>query len=281
MLDRLATTFGEVFLNLEAKLDWFLFGTGTETGSNFRFFNHSRNTPMLPSLCSVQEAFEIYRNIKWSVIAVVPGTKIPRFPSWNNTYYPYMHQAYIGQNPKANIGLLLGRIIDIEADNEESENKLNSMFKNVPHLQYRSGRGTHHLFLNKKTNFKKLIVDGVEYRGYSHHSLLPPSIGPSGFQYEWSENSTELITPLPKFIENKILKYHCEKGYHKNITCKKCQKQFKIAAKRLNLEMKALSLIKHPWKCHGCREWDLRKICRLIRKNQVYNERDIVFKSPD
>lgn len=232
---------------------------------------------MLLDSSSVKEAFEVYRQMDWPVIAVRPGKKIPAFTKWTGNYWPNMNQNYISKNRNANIGLLLGKIIDVEADSEEAEQKLNLILSGIPHLHYRSSRGSHHLFINRQTKFRKLVFDGIEYRGSGHHSLLPPSIGPTGFKYKWAEDSTDYITPLPEFLEKNITKINKRTVKMELPRCHKCGKECKIASQRFNLEIKALNLISIKWQCHSCRKYDLRPICRLIRKGKEFSEKDIIY----
>ncbi len=272
----LATGLGEVFLNFDKTLVWE--GVGVCADSNFCFSIHFLKIPMILDSCSVREAYEIYHQMGLPVIPVRPRTKIPRFSNWTKNYWHNMNADYIAKHPDANIGLLLGKIIDIEADSEEAEERLGLILSGIEHVQYRSMRGSHHLFLNPNKNFRKLVFDGIEYRGYGHHSLLPPSIGPNGFQYAWHKNSTTALTLLPNFLEKNIKSVPKQKVHLELPRCSKCGRTCRVEAQRFKMEIEALSLIKTKWDCHKCRLYDLRPVCRMIRSGKKFDVKDIIFK---
>ncbi len=224
---------------------------------------------------STEEAFSFYRDLEWSVIAVRPRTKIPAFRNWSGKYLPSMNYNYISRNHDANIGLLLGKIIDIEADSEEAENKLNMILSGIPHMNYKSSRGSHHLFLSPLKKLRKVVMDGIEYRGYGHHSLLPPSTGPSGFDYQWSENSAKHLTELPQFIAKTLVENITSPIKFEKPICYICGKQCQVSAVRFNLEIQALVVIKTKWACNRCRKYDLKEACRIIRKGKEIKPKDI------
>lgn len=224
---------------------------------------------------SSEEAFVFYRDLGWSVIAVRPNTKIPAFRNWTQNYFPNMNYNYISKNPSANLGILLGKIIDIEADTPESEQKLNLLLSGIHHMNYRSSRGSHHLFLNPFKKFRKVVIDGIEYRGEGHHSLLPPSTGPSGFNYKWADNSAEELTEMPEFFKKNLFKSISQAVKFETPRCGICGKECKVSAVRFNLEIQALVVIKTKWACVKCRKYDLREACRMIRKGKKVNSIDI------
>jgi Bifunctional DNA primase/polymerase, N-terminal len=148
---------------------------------------------------NILEYFDLYTNkLEWNVIVINPNSKSPVFKKWNGGYRPDWHRFFLETHNDYNIGILLGRIIDVEADDEQADKLLNSLIGNTPHPQYRSAKSTHHLFLTPNYNLTRTVIQGIEFRGYKHQSLLPPSISPTGLKYEWLKKSSFPVPAMPK-----------------------------------------------------------------------------------
>jgi hypothetical protein len=174
--------------------------------------------------------------------------------------------------PEANLGLLLGDIVDVEGDTEQADATLNDLIGNYPHPRWRSSKSTHHLFVNPDARLTSTRFLGMEFRGHKHQSVLPPSVHENGLQYSWQEIHfpiPEMPAPLLEFYRNNRPRYGRRKkkpreGFVKT-QCGKCKLQEEIHKKRLVLEVKAFAELGFSWQCHACRSVDVRDACRRIR----------------
>jgi hypothetical protein len=206
--------------------------------------------------------FEAYINVGWEIIAVHAKDKAPVFKRWNKYHYsPFIHQSYLVKNPQSNIAIRLGKVIDVEADTDEANDYLNFLLKDVPHMKYHSKRGMHHLFINPFKNLRKKIIKGIEFRGYGHCSMLPPSYSKDGVQYKWHENTTKQLTQLPDCLKD-ILEPKIGPQISQ-INCNICKNKFKIHTKRLGKELQVFE--NRKWECRNCRNFDIRPYCRKIK----------------
>lgn len=151
----------------------------------------------------ILDYFDLYtQKLDWNVIAVKPNSKTPVFRKWNSGYRADWQRYFLESHDDYNIGILLGKVVDVEADDERADNLLNSLIGDMPHPQYRSTKSTHHLFLTPDYDLTRIVIQGIEFRGYRHQSLLPPSISPSGKKYEWLKKSTFPVMPMPRRLQN-------------------------------------------------------------------------------
>jgi hypothetical protein len=137
------------------------------------------------------ETYKIYtQKHKLKIIPVLEDSKRPAFADWTTHHNPEAIKSYFEANPKANMGLLLGEIIDVEADKECGNKYLNDqILRDYPHPKWKSNKSIHHLFRHPKIRHGKRIncnrfQQGIEFRGYGGHSVLPPSIV-AGIRYDW------------------------------------------------------------------------------------------------
>lgn len=227
--------------------------------------------------------FDGYVNFGLKPIAMYLNSKKPVSDKWNENWTPERWRGYFDSDvQKYNMGILLGNVIDVEADDEDSNRLLDSMLGDVPHPAYASARSVHHLFLTPDPTLTFQKIQGIEFRGNKVCSALPPSIHETGISYRFLKTSQFVLSPLPDdlldfYWENKkeevsqtfVHKKPELKPGHKRTTCKICgQKKF-IHKKRLILEVKAFAKYKLCWMCHACREIrgiDVRDDCRVVRK---------------
>lgn len=128
--------------------------------------------------------------MEWKPIAIYPNSKIPIGKGWNIWSYE-KNKNFIKQYKNCNIGLLLGEILDVEGDTPNANKILFEMIKDYKHPIYKSNKSYHHLFLNIDNKIRRKCAHGIEFRGYGHQSLLPPSN-----DYEWI--SFCKVPPMPK-----------------------------------------------------------------------------------
>jgi len=218
--------------------------------------------------------FYIKNNLK--PIAVYPKSKIPIGKNWNKNWNKNKILNSFHKNAEINIGILLGDIIDVEADTEESNLLLNEMIEKIPHPCYMSSRSYHHFFLTPDPNLTALKVSGIEFRGYKHHSVVPPSSHENNIEYKWIETSF----PPPK-LPQKLLDFYFQHKKHNNkiikikpgikpehttTICNKCQRKIYIHKKRLTLEVQAFLKLGSIWTCNNCRKIDLRPIVKKLKR---------------
>lgn len=222
--------------------------------------------------------FYNYTKIGYKVIPVYPMKKIPVGTNWNHWNFQKCKNYFIN-NPNANMGFLLGDVVDVEGDTEEANQLINDLIGDVPHPAYKSSKSIHHLFLNfdKKLTATKFL--GMEFRANKHHSVVPPSKHSDGSTYYWLKNcKINIIPDMPQALMEFYWKHRkVEKTKHKKkinrglieTNCNICKNKELIHKNRLALEIKAFGdSYGVNWQCHNCREWDIRDLCREIRKKQ-------------
>lgn len=213
----------------------------------------------------VLESFEIYtREFGWKVIPVYGGTKVPVGECWNWFYDRPSARKYLGEHPDASLGLLLGKIIDVEADSQHANELLSNLVAGHSHPMYKSARSVHHLFLNLDSNLTKQVFSGIEFRGHLHQSLIPPSPG-----RKWLTN---LRIPIPD-VPPKLASFYWRNKLKKNLKpgfvlafCSKCETDHAIHKNRYKLEARAFGDMGLKWFCRFCRKVDVRPACRVLRR---------------
>ncbi len=134
-----------------------------------------------------------------------------------------------------NVGIILGlchgipeeqAIIDIEDDNLEGRALADSILRDYPCPTYTSGKSLHRLYrwTSGLPNVANMTINGLEFRfggkGKETQSVAPPSIHPSGKQYQWIEGrslSDLPLTPLPQHV----IEYLCEEYSRQGINAPK------------------------------------------------------------
>ena len=203
--------------------------------------------------------FDIYNKLGWEIIPILPHSKKPLMRGWNNLYDRESVRAYIIGHPNCNVGLRLGKIVDIEADSTQANHLLDKLVGGCAHPMYRSEKSTHHLFLTHDPHLTRTTIQGVEFRGYRHQSLLPPSVNAQGVEYKWLTDCTQVIPPPPQSLVNL---YQPGASRLTKPWCTVCGCNFAIHPKRYLLEVTAFRSIGMAWQCRQCRRIDIRPMCR-------------------
>lgn len=117
-----------------------------------------------------------------------------------------------------NVGIVLGpchgipesqAIIDIEDDNLEGRALADSILRDYPSPTYTSGKSLHRLYrwTPDLLGVANVTINGLEFRfggpGKETQSVAPPSMHPSGKQYQWVEGKSLAdipLTPLPQHV---------------------------------------------------------------------------------
>lgn len=226
--------------------------------------------------------FDQYVKIGYKPIPLYRNSKVPVERNWNANWSVDRWRKYF-ERGTYNLGFLLGEIVDIEGDTEESNEFIQKLIGNIPHPTFRSYKSTHHLFVNPDKELTRLSRDGIEFRGYGHQSVVPPSSHQLGENYKWLKN----ISPVPPEMPENVLAFYkdfkdkyfvkptnpkkrsvCKAGHSKS-KCRICNKNFYVHKKRLVLEVKSFKELNSLWMCRGCRKHDIRDLCRFIRKGKA------------
>ena len=211
--------------------------------------------------------FDAYVSAGFKPIALSPQTKKPVELKWNKNWTAERWRKYF-ETGDYNIGILLGNIIDVEADCRSSNKLLNELIGSQKHIKFQSYRSTHHLFINDDSKLRFLKIHGIEFRGYGLHSVVPPSIHQSGYQYNFCSDNDFLLTYMSEGL-NKIYSDYKASLHNKNkvlskkkiihrgsckTKCNKCNDLVFINKKRLSCEVIIFSNKNKSWLCHKCRD---------------------------
>lgn len=222
--------------------------------------------------------FDNYLSIGFQPIVLAPRSKKPIARKWNGYYNSEVWRSHLELNPDKpyNLGILLGRFVDIESDNEEGNSILSGLIGSIPHPCFRSDRSVHHIFLNPDVNLTVAKFHGIEFRANMVHSVFPPSVHQSGKPYRFLKDSVLEVPPMPKplldlYWSNKQpckqtskRKPGLKTGFKKTV-CNLCGKQSIVHAKRLALEVSFYQSLGRQWSCKKCSDVDPRQGCRNLR----------------
>lgn len=201
------------------------------------------------------------------IIPVRSNSKIPMQKAWTKWDQGLCRET-LQRYPDANIGILLGDIIDVEGDSEHANNMLLDIIGKYPHPCYTSSRSVHHLFRNPDPKLRILRHQNIEFRGFRHQSVLPPSHH-QGISYSWL-NCEFPVPEMPK----RLLKFYsslkgsgkCRKKGYVCVWCGNCESKHFVHHKRFSKELKIFKSLHSKWLCQKCREIDLRPLCRQFTK---------------
>lgn len=210
-----------------------------------------------------------------------PNTKIPSSKNWNRPYDVDFWRKRINANYSGvpNLGILLGSIVDVEADSEDTNQFLIDIIGDYPHPCFKSSRSIHHLFISPDKNLTHAKFNGIEFRGKSVCSVVPPSLHADGTEYKFLKESKFPIPSMPSSLlsfywDNKKKKIGRVKKNgvfikknHKQMVCQDCRSLNFIHYKRLKLEIEAFRSIKSGWECRKCRKINVSGMCRKIRRD--------------
>lgn len=215
---------------------------------------------------NIIDHFDMLTNNGIKVIPLYENSKIPLCKNWTIDWNKNILRQKLRKYPTSNIGILLGEIIDVEGDNEWANKLISNLIGNCEHVSYQSSKSTHHLFLNPDRTLRRFVWKGIEFRGWGHQSVLPPSQH-HGTQYKWNHFLNFIIPEMP----DRLLDFYKTKRYSKKILkkdhvaiqCNDCKKTRFLHRKRYLLELEILKI----WTCRYCRVVDIRPDCRKLRKS--------------
>lgn len=221
-----------------------------------------------------------YLKLGWFLIPVFYKTKTPVNDGWNNINKTKINKLTLAEYMGSNIGLLLGEIIDVEADNKDKDDLLNKLLKDYHHPIFKSSNYNHHLFINPYKGLTRFVKDGIEFRAYNHYSLLPPSIHPNGLEYIWLSDFKHippLPIPLRKLFSQlggdhvlSVKNKNAKKDVYGFLKCSKCDREISYLEDKAELEKMAFALKYKQWECPKCRD---RQMFEFIRQFKLKFEK--------
>lgn len=218
---------------------------------------------------NVLQHYDILTRYGLKAIPLRESTKIPVCKGWTD-WNPGQNRAIFEQNPRLNMGIILGDIVDVEGDSEQANKTILKLIGDCPHPSYTSAKSIHHLFLNPDPTLTILTHQKIEFRGHRHQSAVPPSTMPEDISYKWLDHTQFPIPPMPQALlqlYQKLRKVRpLIKPGHCKAKCHECQEESFIHRKRLHWELVAFKELGLRWSCHNCRTVDLRPMCRRLRK---------------
>lgn len=210
-------------------------------------------------------------------IAILSGTKQPAESKWNRNWSSRRWRKYFSQEENYEIGLLWSsKYVDVETDNEKSNDFLNRLIGDIDRPIFKSKRSYHNIFLSPNPNLTKVNLFGrkgekIEIFGNRAYTVAPPSNHIEGAKYSFLND----FWPPPKFPDGLKAFYFQQKNIviknkQKILTiCKECEKKQLIHKKRLALEVNVFLKYNLQWKCIDCRKKyniNLKEECRDIKK---------------
>ena len=227
-------------------------------------------------LITITEHFDYLTDLGLKVIPLRENSKAPMNKCWQKDWDYRRNRERLSCFPKANIGLLLGDVIDVEGDSDHANKVLLDLIGDYPHPSYRSTRSTHHLFKTPDSKLRLLKFREIEFRGHGCQSVLPPSQH-LGVEYRWL---TELF-PIPEMpdklrrlydtltgkVKSNKSKSKTKPGYVQ-AWCSSCNAECYLHQKRFQLELEVFKLTGSSWKCQNCRTMDLRPMVRTLRSQR-------------
>jgi hypothetical protein len=203
------------------------------------------------------------------IIPLRENSKVPLCKGWTEHWDKGRAREKLTQFPDANLGILLGDIIDVEGDSDEANRTIIDLIGDYPHPSYQSTKSIHHLFVTPDFALRHFRYADIEFRGYGHQSVIPPSQH-QGTVYRWLKQFRFPVPPMP----NKLLQFYKSKQersqrtlkpHHIRVWCGSCRAECMLHGKRFDLELEAFRLFDSKWECQKCRTLDLRPACRLLR----------------
>lgn len=199
------------------------------------------------------------------MIPLRSNSKVPLCKGWSKKWTLEHNRSTLRRFPDANIGLLLGDVVDVEGDSEHANRLLLDLIGDYPHPNYRSTKSIHHLFLTPDPHLRIFRFEEIEFRGEGHQSVLPPSQH-QGISYSWLGEIFP-VPPMPKRLLDFFKRQrhgHPVNDGHRQVWCAVCLSKCRMHWKRFQLELNIFRALGSDWKCRKCRDLDLRPLCRTL-----------------
>ena len=218
-------------------------------------------------MSAILDHFDALTSKGLKIIPLRENSKAPLCKGWPNHWDQRLIREKLQVFPKSNIGLLLGEIIDVEGDDAQANQTITNLIGDYPHPMYSSTKSIHHLFLSPDPRLRIFKKGAIEFRGYGHQSVLPPS-SHNGVEYKWLSGFRFPVPEMPQQLYIFYLKHKLGqnlKPNHVSVWCSECGKKHFLHRKRFNLELQVFRMLESNWQCHACRPLDIRRACRLVR----------------
>jgi len=211
-------------------------------------------------------------------IAVIPGTKQPVEKGWNKNWHSGHWRRLFLREENYEMGFLWNNdMIDVETDNEKSNEFLNRLIGDVERPIYKSHRSFHNIFLTPHKQLTKANLYGrngekIEIFGKRSFTMAPPSRHIEGVRYKFIND----VWPPPKCPNGIKALYFQQKNVRlksedkTETACQDCGKNFCLHKKRLLLEVRIFLANNLGWKCIPCRKHyaiDMKAERKKLRKS--------------
>lgn len=220
-------------------------------------------------MASILNHFDALTDRGLKIIALRENSKVPMCKGWTQNWDRDETREKLMRFPDANLGVLLGDIVDVEGDSEQANQEILELIGDYPHPAYQSTKSIHHLFRNPDPCLNHFRWGKMEFRGHGHQSVIPPSQH-EGIVYRWLKQFKFPVPEMPErlqsfyFAKKKKRKVVIKPG-HMKIRCGRCEQTCYLHKKRFDLELQTFRLLDSKWECQDCRVIDLRPACRIIR----------------
>lgn len=152
-----------------------------------------------------------YIGLGWNVIPLRPRDKKPLLPSWGEWQTKKvtedMVKTWWQKHSDANVGILTGAIsgiVVLDVDGEKGQKSLAQVAKGLPPTPIsNTGKGSHYIYAHPGFEVKNFAgkLPGLDFRGDGGYIVAPPSIHPSGRQYEWVISPEDVeLAPVPEWL---------------------------------------------------------------------------------
>jgi len=165
----------------------------------------------MPQQNEFLEAALKYVRLGWNVIPLQPRDKKPLLPSWREWQTKKvtedMVKTWWQKHSDANVGILTGAIsgiVVLDVDGEAGRQSLAQIAKGLPPTPIsNTGKGSHYIYKHPGFEVRNFAgkLPGLDFRGDGGYIVAPPSIHPSGRQYEWVISPEDVeLAPVPGWL---------------------------------------------------------------------------------
>lgn len=220
-------------------------------------------------MASILAHFDALTQRGLKLIPLRENSKVPLLKGWTTNWDRDRTREKLRQFPDANLGILLGDIVDVEGDSDEANKIVLDLIGDYPHPCYFSTKSIHHLFASPDSQLAHFRHGEIEFRGHGHQSVIPPSQH-QGVLYKWLKAFRFPVPEMPDRLKDfywskRRNRKNILKPGHVRVWCIDCEAECFLHRKRFDLELEAFRLLGAKWACQKCRTIDLRPACRLIR----------------
>jgi len=252
----------------------------------------------MPKEAFIADFVEAYIGQGLKPIPLHRSSKRPIGMGWNKDWSVERCREGFYVYPGANIGILLGDVVDVEGDDEEANATLQKLIGDYPHPTWRSSKSQHHLFLSPDPDLTRIVYQNIEFRGNGHQSVVPPSfVCETGATYQWlrgtkfpvpampgplrdyydnlpkkrkkakreavvpkfSVNHRSSVDPVEAYLAKHYRFNEDAKPGRKKLWCGQCGEICFIHKKRLYLELDIFRYIGMKWTCNECRSSEFKE----------------------